>query len=511
MKAILIARVSTEEQRDAGNSLPAQIARLERYCSNKNLNIVEVFSFDESAYKETRDTFDKVINTILSYKEKIAVCCDKVDRLTRNMFDKRVSLLYEKSLNDELELHFISDGQILNSKLSASEKFQFSISLGLAKYYSDAVSDNVKRAMEQKLRNGEWIAKAPYGYRNVKDSAGKSDVIIEEYESLIVQKMFELYSSGLYSIDLLIDKIKKDHGVEIFAGNVGRILGNPFYYGEMRVSNKLYPHKYPAVISKDIFDKVQDLKDNYNKKKMRFKSTKTRSFLYRGLMQCAHCKLRITVEEHKSKYTYYHCTEWKAKHNAKWIREEKVNEVIESVFQKLQIPQHIAHQITETLNELNKHEIEFHEQQIKKLEQKQNTIQKMMDNLYLDKLKGSITEHDYDKYFEKFKLEQTEINQRLTQLQDDDNNYIMSSRYIISILSDVYDLFKSSKVEQKRHLIKFVFSNLEIEGENVVYKLQKPFDTILEYSDSIIWRQTLGTLRNFNWQKLKENFNAFTI
>ena len=38
MKAILIARVSTQEQRDAGNSLPAQVARLEKYCQNEALN-----------------------------------------------------------------------------------------------------------------------------------------------------------------------------------------------------------------------------------------------------------------------------------------------------------------------------------------------------------------------------------------------------------------------------------------------------------------------------------------
>ncbi len=55
-------------------------------------------------------------------------------------------LLYEKALNDEIELHFVSDGQVINSKISAVEKFQFGISLGLAKYYSDAISDNVKRA-----------------------------------------------------------------------------------------------------------------------------------------------------------------------------------------------------------------------------------------------------------------------------------------------------------------------------------------------------------------------------
>jgi DNA invertase Pin-like site-specific DNA recombinase len=49
MKAILIARGSTEEQREAGNSLPAQVARLEKYCQNKGFSILQTCSFDESA------------------------------------------------------------------------------------------------------------------------------------------------------------------------------------------------------------------------------------------------------------------------------------------------------------------------------------------------------------------------------------------------------------------------------------------------------------------------------
>ena len=150
MKAILIARVSTEEQREAGNSLPAQVMRLERYCQSKNFDILHVCSFDESAYTDDRSEFDRIIDLILGQQEKIVVCCDKVDRLSRNVFDKRISILYERALCDQIELHFVSDGQIINSSISAVEKFQFSISLGLAKYYSDAISDNVKRAMEQK-------------------------------------------------------------------------------------------------------------------------------------------------------------------------------------------------------------------------------------------------------------------------------------------------------------------------------------------------------------------------
>ena len=152
MQAILIARVSTEEKREASNSLSAQIARLERYCQNKGFQVMKVCSFDESAYSNKRFDFDRIIDFILNQKEKIAICRDKVDRLSRNIFDKRIPILYEKALSDQIELHFVSDGQIINSSICAVEKSQFNISLGLANYYSAAISDNVRRAKEQKLR-----------------------------------------------------------------------------------------------------------------------------------------------------------------------------------------------------------------------------------------------------------------------------------------------------------------------------------------------------------------------
>src|SRR5208337_5095259 len=97
----------------------------------------------------------------------------------------------------------ISDGQEINNSISAAEKFQFNMSLGLAKYYSDAISDNVKRATEQKLRKGEWTGKAPYGYKNITQADGKKTIVIDESVSYIVLKAFELYATGAYSMDLL--------------------------------------------------------------------------------------------------------------------------------------------------------------------------------------------------------------------------------------------------------------------------------------------------------------------
>jgi len=116
MKSIIISRVSTEEQKEANNSLPAQTFRLQKYCQNRGFQIVKEFSFDESAYKTKREDFDKILDFVIEQKEKVAVCFDKVDRLSRNIFDKRVSMLYEKALRDEIELHFVSDGQIADNE-----------------------------------------------------------------------------------------------------------------------------------------------------------------------------------------------------------------------------------------------------------------------------------------------------------------------------------------------------------------------------------------------------------
>ena len=423
-----------EEQKEAGNSLPAQVARLERYCQNKGFDILQVCSFDESAYKTNREEFDQIIDLILKQQEKIVVCCDKVDRLTRNMFDKRVSLLYEKALKDELELHFVSDGQILNSHISATEKFQFSISLGLAKYYSDAVSDNVRRAIEQKIRKGEWLSKAPYGYKNIVNPDGSKGIIVDDYEAEIVQTVFEWYATGVYSMDMVRRKLKNDYDIVWIKSFIDKILKRHFYYGVMEVKGKLYPHCYPPIISKELFDTVQHVKDGFNKKtRVKYAG---RPYIYRGLIRCAHCGLAITPEKHKG-HVYYHCTQYNGKHGAKWLREEEIT--------------------------------------------------KMMDNLYLDKLKGRITDNEYDRFFHSFCKQRDEIATHLSRLEQAETDYYITAKYILDLSNRAYELFKSSEVEEKRQLIKLVLSNLKLEDENLVYDLQKPFDLIINMEGNVRW------------------------
>jgi DNA invertase Pin-like site-specific DNA recombinase len=221
MKAIIVARVSTEEQREAGNSLPAQLARMNDYCQRNNYEIIETFSFDESAYKTKRDEFDKIIGYINSSKDKVAVCFDKVDRLSRNIFDKRVSLLYERAVNNQIELHFVSDNQIINDKMNAGDKCAFGLILGLSKYYWYSLSDNVKRVLENKRRNGEWTGAVRLGYLNVALDVEKrlrKDIIIDPERGHLVAKMFELYATGNHSLETIrieITKLVKSGAKEI--------------------------------------------------------------------------------------------------------------------------------------------------------------------------------------------------------------------------------------------------------------------------------------------------------
>jgi len=68
-----------------------------------------------------------------------------------------------------------------------------------------------------------------------------------------------------------------------------------------------------------------------------------------------------------------------------------------------------------------------------------------------------------------------------------------------------YELFESSKIEQKRKLINYVFSNLELEGVTLRYSLRKPFDLMVDCSTRSEWLGLLDTLRT------PEYYNYLTI
>ena len=110
MKAILIARVSTEDQKDA---LPAQVHKLLEYAKRRSLQY-ELIEVQESAYKGNRDRFRVIIEKIQSSKELVAVVFDKIDRYTRDSSAEEVRILQNLYRSGSIELHFPSDNLVIH-------------------------------------------------------------------------------------------------------------------------------------------------------------------------------------------------------------------------------------------------------------------------------------------------------------------------------------------------------------------------------------------------------------
>ncbi|NTV40784.1 MAG: recombinase family protein [Candidatus Moranbacteria bacterium] len=495
MKAIILARVSTEEQKDAGNSLPAQVERLKSYCKRKNFEVAETFSFDESAYKTKRDEFDKILEYLKSSKEKIAVCFDKVDRLSRNVFDKRVSQLYEKAVADEIELHFASDGQVINSNMSAVEKFQFGMSLGLAKYYSDAISDNVKRAYEQKLRSGSWIGKAPLGYKNINLDDDKKSIIPNPDNHFLVREIFELYASGKHSIkgiaEIMENKkmINTRTGTPVAPSQIEHILKNPFYYGMMRTKGVLYPHKYEPLITLALFNKVREVADSYNRQN--FKRT-NKPYIFRGLVKCSECGCSITPELHKG-HVYYHCTNYHRNcKNVVWIREEELVEQVKPTLLKLQMDIDAIEELKRELRGIHEAEQAHYEQSVAAINKKISAIDQKMKIMYEDRVVGRITPEDYDEKVKDCVAQRKDLLEQIQEHNEADGSFSITASKVLSISSRAWELFESSEPGEKRQLLNFALQNLSLTGKTLVFDAKIPFSGILAYNSKL--QCSLGNL-----------------
>lgn len=299
MKAIILARVSTTEQIQEGQSVPAQLARAREYATRNGLKVVREFSIDESSLKDHRGKFEKVIEEIRNSKEKIALVAETIDRVQRSF--KESVLLLEMVKNEKVDVHFIRENLIIHKDSNSSEYLRWDMGVMLARSFVLNIGDNVKRTFELKKRNGEWTSKAPIGYQNIaldKARRLRKDIIPDPDRRHLIVKLFEIYSSGNCSIKTLRDKITKE-GLKSSAGKtlsvsmVDHILNNPFYYGEMRSKGTLYQHKYEPLISRELFNKCIT-KDEYDKKLKELKEIQY--------------DINIQIEDHTRADESYHIT-----------------------------------------------------------------------------------------------------------------------------------------------------------------------------------------------------------
>ena len=112
---------------------------------------------------------------------------------------------------------------------------------------------------------------------------------------------------------------------------------------------------------------------------------------------------------------------------------------------------------------------------------------KRLDVLMEKLLDKSITQDMHDRTYNKLTQERREIQEQLERHNSGDEEFRMAVSTLVSIASKALDIFDRSTTDEKRQLIGYVFSNLELKGAKLCYTLKAPFDLLVNLSSYKEW------------------------
>jgi len=396
MKAIILARVSTKEQEE-GHSIAAQRQRLVDYCARKGLDVIRTFEIVESSTRGERKEFTAMLEFAKAQKEMIAIVADAVDRFQRSF--KESVLIDELIKKEKVELHFHREGMVIGKGASSTDILRWDFSVVGAKSYVLNLSENVRRSLEYKRRNGEWGGKAPLGYLNQRDVNNKSTLIRDPERAFLVRMLFEEYAKGALSIsgDLvrmarvwgLRNKTRK--GGALSASQIQHILMNPFYYGEMRIKGEMYRHGYPPLISKELFEQCEQVRLGSSRASATRYSEKP--FVFRGLIKCATSRRTVTCDLKKGRHVYLICRDPAEPDKKLFIPESTVLDQVKAVFRTIQVPPKLLDALLAHMKAGHEAENQFHRDAIEGLRGEFDQLRERLAMLLDLRLDQSITQY----------------------------------------------------------------------------------------------------------------------
>ncbi len=189
-RAILYARVSTDEQARSGYSLAQQIEALRAYAAREGYEVLEeVVDPGQSGASLERPGMDRVRDLVAAGGVSVVLAQDR-DRFAREP-------AYHYLLRREFEEHE-TKLRALNDRGDDSPEGDLTDGIldQLAKYERAKTAERTRRGKMRKAREGKVVAtkKPPYGFRY---TATRDGLVVHEPEMWVVQKIFQLAAEGL--------------------------------------------------------------------------------------------------------------------------------------------------------------------------------------------------------------------------------------------------------------------------------------------------------------------------
>jgi DNA invertase Pin-like site-specific DNA recombinase len=400
------------------------------------------------------------------------------DRLARN------------SVDGGLVIHMIDTGDIADLQFcsgtfepTSAGKLMLSVLFGMSKYYTDSLSDGIKRAQRQRIQSGHWPYRAPIGYlfdRNVRK------VIVDPVRGPLIRKMFELYSTGDYTLERLknimtaaglMNPPTKHRGNRPFQkGHYQQMLRQPFYTGMLRYHGELFEAKHQPLASQHLYDKCQQVMATRGRSQ---RKTLT-PFLYRGMFTCGECGCAITMQVQKG-HRYLHCTRAKgccSQHQ--YIREEDVTKQILGAIEQFTLPLASIQNLMTEVNSKQKEiasskaaQIRSDTAQIVELDAKLGRL----TDIYVD---GSIAVQQYQQKKEKLLQRKRKHAENIDALKSDPNSSLEPFTRFIRSLTEPQKVIDGTDVRQQRDFFEKVASNLQIKNKRVLWEPRGPWKYVEE-------------------------------
>lgn len=487
MKTITYCRKSSEAQDRQVASIDSQKDNLLALAKHSSLVISKIFTESMSAKQPGRPEFEKMIKLIEANPGSVILVW-KLDRLARNPVDegKIKWLLQNKTIAKIITPERIYHPE--DNALIASVEF------GMANQYIRDLSTNVKRGNKTKLEKGELPGPAPIGYLDNKLTKHKE---IDQAKAPLIKECFELYATGGYCMreinNLMFQKgFKTKGGLKTSKAQLHHILTNPFYYGVIRRQEQLYPGIHQPIISKTLFDIVQDvLSGKHRSKKQKH------FFPVRGFMFCYSCGCLLTASSKKG-HAYYYCTNGKGncEQHKKYLRDKKIDELVAKVLNEIKFDEEAVEIAYLAAKEKTIREAGSSHTQQDELTKKLKTTQEQLANLVkvissdpsmANALKSQILTLEA----ETKSIQEQIANPKQQTLDEALMTLELTKKTFLQACSASFDYLKGDD-NKKFELLKILLWNLKLENQNVQsYQFKQPFSILAKSPKKLEMREWL--------------------
>ena len=333
MKAVIYARYSSDNQRE--ESIEGQIRECTAFAEKNDLTILKHY-IDRaySARTDHRPAFQEMIKDSDKHLFDMVIVW-KLDRFSRDRYDSaRYKVLLKKN-----NVRVVSATEVISS--GADGILLESVLEGFAEYYSADLAEKVTRGMTENALKCKFNGGSmPIGYVIDEEQHFQIDPLTAPF----VLEAFKRYIEGATMkelIDFFNEKgIKNKSGGDINYNSIQRMLNNRRYIGEYAFRDIVVPDGIPAIVPKELFDRVQAKLAKNKKSPARHKAEE--DYLLTTKLFCGCCGAYMCGESGKGRsgevHRYYKCVSIKKRRaicNKKSVRKDWIEDIVVNATMKM--------------------------------------------------------------------------------------------------------------------------------------------------------------------------------